>query len=73
MRGDWVSGDRGAFRPDENRADRFRWAPNLTFYPTEFSKIRLQHNYDHGQLLGDDNSVWLQLEFLLGAHAAHKF
>jgi hypothetical protein len=73
LRGDWVSGDRGAFRPDENRADRFRLSPNLTFYPTEFSKIRLQHNYDHGQLLGDDNSVWLQLEFLLGDHAAHKF
>jgi hypothetical protein len=73
LRVDWVSGDRGRFRPDDNRADRFRWSPDLTFYPTEFSKIRLQYNYDHGQLLGNDSSVWLQLEFLLGAHAAHKF
>jgi hypothetical protein len=73
LRGDWVSGDRGALAADENRADRFRVSPNLTFYPTEFSKIRLQYNFDHGQLLGNDSSVWVQLEFLLGEHAAHKF
>jgi hypothetical protein len=73
IRGDWVSGDKGAFNDDENRADRFRASPNLTFYPTEFSKVRLQYNYDHGQLLGDDSSVWVQVEFLLGEHAAHKF
>src|SRR5262249_46259768 len=24
LRGDWVTGDHGAFSPDENRADRFR-------------------------------------------------
>jgi hypothetical protein len=72
-RADWVSGDKGAFNPDENRADRFRASPNLTFYPTEFSKLRLQYNYDHGQILGDDSSVWVQVEFLLGEHAAHKF
>jgi hypothetical protein len=73
LRGDWVSSDRGAFGPDENRADRFRVSPNLTFFPTEFSKLRLQYNFDHGQLHGDDSSVWMQAEFLLGSHAAHKF
>ena len=73
LRGDWVSGDRGAFKADENRADRFRLSPALTFFPSEFSKVRLQYDYDHGQIHGDDSSVWLQLEFLLGAHAAHKF
>jgi len=73
LRGDWVSGDRGTFSPDENRADRFRISPDLTFYPTEFSKLRLQYNYDHGQLRGDDSSLWMQVEFLLGSHAAHKF
>lgn len=73
LRGEFVSGDAGSFGPDPNRADRFRASPNLTFYPTEFSKLRLQYNYDHGQLLGDDSSVWLQVEFLLGDHAAHKF
>jgi hypothetical protein len=73
IRGEWVSGDAGAFQDDENRSDRFRASPNMTFYPTEFSKLRLQYNYDHGQLLGDDSSVWVQVEFLLGDHAAHKF
>ena len=73
LRGEYVTGDQGAFRPDPDRADRFRLSPNLTFYPTEFSKLRLQWNYDHGRLRGDDHSVWLQTEFLLGSHAAHKF
>jgi hypothetical protein len=73
LRGEWVSGDTGAFKDDPNRADRFRTSPDLTFYPTEFSKLRLQYNYDHGQIQGDDSSVWVQVEFLLGDHAAHKF
>jgi len=73
VRGDWVSGDKGSIDPDPNRADRFRLSPELTFYPSEFSKLRFQYNFDHGQIHGDDSSVWLQLEFLLGAHAAHKF
>ena len=48
-------------------------SPNLTWYPTEFSKLRLQYNYDYGQEFGSENSIWLQAEFLLGAHGAHKF
>ncbi len=73
LRGEYVTSDGSAFARDPDRADRFRIAPNLTFYPTEFSKFRLQWNHDHGQLRGDDDSVWLQTEFLLGSHAAHKF
>lgn len=73
LRGDWVSGDRGAFHPDPDRATRWRISPNITWYPTEFSKLRLQYNYDHGQEFGVAHSVWLQFEFMLGAHAAHKF
>jgi len=58
---------------DPMRATRWRLSPNLTWYPSEFSKIRLQYNYDHRRGIGDDHSVWLQFEFVLGAHAAHKF
>jgi hypothetical protein len=58
---------------DPLRAQRWRVSPNLTWYPTEFSKIRLQYNYDERRRLGEDHSVWLQFEFLLGSHAAHKF
>jgi len=55
------------------RGERTRLSPDLTFYMSEFSKLRLQYNYDHGEHFGDAHSVWLQMEFLLGAHAAHKF
>jgi hypothetical protein len=72
LRAEFVSGDTGAFSSDQ-RIDRTRVSPNLTYYPTEFSKLRVQYNYDHRQHAGDDHSAWLQLEFLLGAHAAHKF
>ncbi|MCX7887443.1 MAG: hypothetical protein N3B01_09365 [Verrucomicrobiae bacterium] len=72
LRGEYVTGNHTSFESDL-RLDRWRLSPNLTFYPTEFSKVRLQYNYDQIQRFGDDHSVWLQLEFLIGAHAAHKF
>ena len=60
---------------DPLRDRRKRYSPNVTFYPTEFSKIRLQYNRDWaGHLVNNTaNSVWLQWEFNLGAHTAHKF
>ena len=74
LRGEYADGNRRAFDPEDVfRGERERVSPVLTFYPSEFSKLRLQYNYDHGQLFGDAHSVWLQMEFLLGAHGAHKF
>jgi hypothetical protein len=78
FRGDYVTRtDPGAYEAvyglDPAREPRWRLSPNLTWYPSEFSKIRLQYNYDDRRNLGTDHSVWLQFEFLLGAHAAHKF
>jgi type II secretory pathway pseudopilin PulG len=74
LRGEYVDGNSGAYDPyDVFRGQRTRVSPDLTFYPSEFSKIRLQYNYDQGVLFGTGHSVWLQFEFLLGAHAAHKF
>ncbi|MEI6074232.1 MAG: hypothetical protein WCS94_01575 [Verrucomicrobiota bacterium] len=74
LRGEYANGNRGAYgAADVYRGERTRVSPVLTFYPSEFSKIRLQYNYDHGELFGNAHSVWLQLEFLLGAHGAHKF
>jgi hypothetical protein len=58
---------------DAERARRWRVSPNLTWYPSEFSKVRLQYNYDDRAGIGEDHSVWLQFEFMLGAHGAHKF
>ena len=74
LRGDYVDGNSGAYDPsDVFRGQRTRISPALTFFPSEFSKIRLQYNYDHGELFGNEHSIWLQVEFLLGAHGAHKF
>ncbi len=74
MRGEYVDGDRGLFDAvDLFRGERVRLSPNLTWYPSEFSKLRLQYNYDKGEYFGHEHSVWLQLELLLGAHGAHKF
>lgn len=85
LRGDYVTGSLGDYEQlgltldgapvgrDLLRRERWRLSPNLTWYPSEFSKIRLQYNYDNRADVGVDHSVWLQFEFLLGAHAAHKF
>ena len=74
LRGEHANGNRGAFDPNDiYRGERTRVSPDITFFPSEFSKLRLQYNYDHGELFGDAHSVWLQMEFLLGAHGAHKF
>lgn len=74
LRVDYASGNRGAFdASDPFRGERYRFSPELTFLPSEFSKIRLQYNYDHGDLFGTAHSVWMRFEFGLGAHAAHKY
>lgn len=85
LRLDYVNGNRADYERlgltldgeslgrDLERNERWRISPNLTWYPTEFTKIRLQYNYDDRRDIGQDHSVWLQFEFLLGAHSAHKF
>ena len=79
LRFDSVGGDTGgagdAGSPDAAAlAHRVRLSPVLTWFPTEYSKLRLQYNFYHGDAFAtDEHSLWLQLEFLLGAHSAHKF
>lgn len=75
----WVAGIRyeraDATDPvDPASGERRRASSNLTFYPSEFSKIRLQYNYDKSD--DRDNpihAVFVQYEFLIGAHGAHTF
>jgi hypothetical protein len=74
LRGEYVAGNTGVYDPlDVYRGERERVSPNITWYPSEFSKIRLQYNLDHGQLFDYEHSIWLQFEFGLGSHSAHKF
>jgi hypothetical protein len=54
-------------------ADRHRLAANVTFFPSEFSRLRLQGSRD---LPGWRDGVWaafLALELAAGAHGAHTF
>jgi hypothetical protein len=55
------------------RPDRYRISPSLTVYPSEYSKVRWQYNFDHRNGIGNDHTFWMQIEIILGAHAAHRF
>ena len=65
--------------PEEEEHDplrelRQRISLSLSYYPSEFSKLRLQYNHDNAENLDTGaHSVWLQLEYNIGAHMAHKF
>lgn len=78
IRGDYLHMQDSQFTDDDMRQSRSRISANITWYPTEFSKLRLQYNHDfleENAFLAsrDEDSVFLQFEFILGAHGAHKF
>jgi hypothetical protein len=83
IRYEFVSGSGSSLDGDFNRIsrqddpfrdDRHRLAPLVAFYPTEFARFRFQYNLDEAEHLGSTaHSFWLGMEWLLGAHAAHKF
>jgi hypothetical protein len=78
IRGDYLHMQESAFTDDDTRQSRSRISVDLTWYPTEFSKIRLQYNHDFLEqnaflAAREADSVFLQFEFILGAHGAHKF
>ena len=78
IRGDYVHMQDSEFTDDLDRQSRWRISANLTWYPTEFSKIRLQYNQDFLERnfflsAREVESVFLQWEFILGSHGAHKF
>ena len=78
VRGDYVHMQDSMYTDDLDRQSRWRLSADLTWYPTEFSKIRLQYNQDFLEenfFLSprEVESVFLQWEFILGAHGAHKF
>ena len=74
LRFDYTAGTGGDPASDPERERRFRISPDVTFYPSEFSKWRLQYNLDEIQSrINAVHSVFLQFEFLIGEHGAHKF
>jgi hypothetical protein len=83
LRGEYVTGNSPSVadgvlsprREDPTRADRLRLSPMLLFQPTEFSRLRLQYNYDHTDTIGGDDAhtVWFAAEILYGSHGAHQY
>jgi hypothetical protein len=60
---------------DPRRDQRLRLSPMLAYWPTEFSRLRLQYNYDWADHIEDNqvHSLWLGLEVQFGPHPAHKY
>ena len=50
-----------------------RYATNVTFNPTEFSRLRLQYNNDSTDDRGRMHQLYVQFQMSLGAHGAHQF
>lgn len=74
LRAEYATAD-GDTSTDPLRDTRKRLSPNLTWFPTEYSKLRLQYNRDWAEHLPGNSAdaLWFQVEFNLGSHAAHVF
>jgi phosphate-selective porin len=68
---------------NENFDSSDRWTVNLTWTPTEYSRLRLQYAYNDILTYDDTltepgnrekfSTVWLQFLVSLGTHGAHRF
>ena len=54
-----------------------KYSAMIDFLPSEFSRIRLQYNYDKSLFIGNDrkpnHEIILQFNLAIGAHGAHGF
>ena len=82
LRGEYCSGSgasyvgSGAFdrAQDPWRADRVRVSPMLSYQTSEYSRVRLQYNWDDSDHLDEVvHSVWLGFEVLIGPHQPHSY
>lgn len=84
VRVDWASGSGGGYdagtqaivgrEQDPYRADRVRVSPMLAYAPSEFSRFRLQYDYDDSDHLERPvHSLWLGFEVLIGTHPPHSY
>jgi hypothetical protein len=85
LRGEWATGSGASYdvgtgtlvsrHTDPFRDDRLRLSALLVWQPTEFSRLRLQYNFDDASHLpaGTAHSIWLGFEILWGAHPVHTY
>ena len=74
LRYEYASGSSSPVDPssDPMRDDRQRISPVLIWTPTEFSRFRLQYNYDLAEHLDESpvHSIWVGMEVHFGEHTA---
>lgn len=65
----------GGRSDDPMRSDRMRVSPMVVYKPTEFSRVRLQYNYDRADHLIEDDAhaLWLGFDMIAGSHPSHKY
>jgi hypothetical protein len=58
---------------DPTRDNRFRFSPLVIYKPTDFTRFRLQYNFDRADHLntGVAHTFWLGMEFFYGGHSGH--
>jgi hypothetical protein len=60
--------------PESLIAKEYRVTPAITFNPTEFTRLRLQYEFDKTTASNNTaQSAFLQVEFSMGPHGAHPF
>jgi hypothetical protein len=74
LRYELVTGLSGDPLDPEWTGDRGRWSANVTFWPTEFSRFRLQASVDRPSWQPEPvYATFFTVETVTGAHGAHKF
>lgn len=71
---EWVQGVEADPLDPEWSSTRARTTAQVTFYPSHFSRLRLQGKYDRPEWT--PRPIWgtvLAAEFLIGAHGAHSY
>lgn len=71
----WVQGryDYFGLHNSDDAEDKDRWSALLAFVPSEFSAVRLQYNYINPEAGESEHQIFLQLNYTIGAHPAHKY
>ena len=66
-------GERVSRKDDFDRSNRIRISPLVVYQYSEFTKFRLQYNFDDSDTGDSGSTIWFGVEVLLGKHPAHKF
>jgi hypothetical protein len=59
--------------PEAGSGRERRYGALASWYPSEFSRLRLEVSYDRRPRGGDGLETLLALEFIIGSHGAHPF